>query len=812
MFGFLPNSGQFPPAVRFVRYANDNFSYLTRDSFVLATGVRIQLANIDPNAQPAGDSPTTTIYNFYQTNDTSQWIANAHLFGAAKLNNVYPGVSAAFTTTSEGVSVTSFGLGEVIFSIAAGADPSPIQVNVLNTGATPFAGPGGIWFAGGRIPGVFTVSAQATQTSDGTTTPVTCGLTINSSGTLSIQLPDRNAALETDVAITFPDYDLTTGQPAQGLVALSVPNPSSFGPDGTLPNSTCGDNCTKAVVANLDANGNPLWVTLFGGSGSDEAWLATTTQGGVSVTGTTESTDFPVTSTAPYATPGSEQDAFLAYFDLASGQLLDSTYVGLPGAAYPTQQIANSGGQIALSGGYSASNGSLGYIALWQPSEDKFLYRLLTAAPVVSLAFDTSSNLYFASVQTSTTASAIDVGELDSGGNAVGTTVNINLPAGVQTGPIQLQPSGANGLWVVYPVEQEAPNGASVWAARILPASGQIVVTSPVADQGSVAAVGLTPIGNLKLLLQSPAPTETTTPDAPLVAACPNTSYFIILSPQGQPVYATYVPATGFNFAQQNESAGPPAATISCIASTAGRVPSTSAAAGEMITLTGGGFGPSSPVYTAPGSDGTYPLTASGYSVKIGGLDAPIFAVARGLIAVQVPFEIASITQAANSLTIEVFQSDQLFQSISVNPTDVNLNLFDTGDRNNSLNLPALAALNEDGTVNTIDNPAPVGSIVSVFGSGAGILSPPLQTGAISPIPPAGPLSVTQLVDGCGGCSQIWYLGSAPGLTTAVVQINVQIPSDVSGTGVRPLGVSIGLAYSVQALFVTPPTGIVFVK
>src|SRR5579862_362770 len=166
LFGFLPNSGQFPPAVRFVRYSVNNFNYVTRDSFVLFNGVRIQLVNIDPNAQPVGDSPATAIYNFYETKDTSQWIANTHLFRAAKLNNVYPGVSAAFTTTSENVPATSIGLGEIIFSIAASADPSPIQLNVLNTGATPFVGPGGIWFAGGRVPGVFTVSAQATQTSD----------------------------------------------------------------------------------------------------------------------------------------------------------------------------------------------------------------------------------------------------------------------------------------------------------------------------------------------------------------------------------------------------------------------------------------------------------------------------------------------------------------------------------------------------------------------------------------------------------------------------------------------------------------------
>ncbi len=93
LFGFLPNSGQFPPAVLFFRYASNNFNYLTRDSFVLKNGVRVQLVNINPNAQPTGESPATTIYNFYQSKNASQWTANTHLFSAVTLNNAYPGDS-----------------------------------------------------------------------------------------------------------------------------------------------------------------------------------------------------------------------------------------------------------------------------------------------------------------------------------------------------------------------------------------------------------------------------------------------------------------------------------------------------------------------------------------------------------------------------------------------------------------------------------------------------------------------------------------------------------------------------------------------
>ncbi len=392
--------------------------------------------------------------------------------------------------------------------------------------------------------------------------------------------------------------------------------------------------------------------------------------------------------------------------------------------------------------------------------------------------------------------------------------MSVNLPAGTQPGPggVQLLPAAPGVLWVAYSASQpgaiDMGGGPSPWAARVLTASGRIVTNVQVAAQGLVSAAGITSAGNLKLLIENPAPTEATTPTASLVAACPNYSYFFILSPQAQLVYATYVPPAGFNFTQQNESTGPPAATIGCFASTAGRVPSTFAAPGELITITGGGFGPSNVMYTAPGADGKYPLTAAGYSVKIGGLDAPVIAVALGTIAVQVPFE-----SPYQPLDIEVFSSGQLFQSIPMNPAGFNLTLFDTGDRNNPLNLPALAALNQDGTINSFNNPAAVGTIVSLFGSGAGILSPPLQTGALSPVPPSGLLSLlpSPLLAGCWQCSSIPYVGSAPGLTTSMVQINMQLPSSTPGSGVRPQGVAIDLAYSIMGLF-AEPTGIVWVK
>jgi hypothetical protein len=97
---------------------------------VLHNGIRVQIAGIDPNADLVGDSLGTAVYNFYLGRVSSHWMTDVESFAAANLKNVYLGVRAAFTTAS--------GQGKVIFSVAAFADPTPIRLRVLNTGATPW--------------------------------------------------------------------------------------------------------------------------------------------------------------------------------------------------------------------------------------------------------------------------------------------------------------------------------------------------------------------------------------------------------------------------------------------------------------------------------------------------------------------------------------------------------------------------------------------------------------------------------------------------------------------------------------------------
>jgi len=91
------------------------------------------------------------------------------------------------------------------------------------------------------------------------------------------------------------------------------------------------------------------------------------------------------------------------------------------------------------------------------------------------------------------------------------------------------------------------------------------------------------------------------------------------------------------------------------------------------------------------------------------------------------------------------------------------------------------SALNQDGTVNSVSNPAAAGTVVSLFGTGAQWPSE-LQDGAAA----AGAMPLDQesnkfeMVDGPGTPLTILYAGAAPGLIDGVFQINVLLPVNVN--------------------------------
>lgn len=86
------------------------------------------------------------------------------------------------------------------------------------------------------------------------------------------------------------------------------------------------------------------------------------------------------------------------------------------------------------------------------------------------------------------------------------------------------------------------------------------------------------------------------------------------------------------------------------------------------------------------------------------------------------------------------------------------------------------AILNADASINSPSQPAPAGSIVSIFANGGGPTTPPLADGQQDIHPSSLDGGVQVLLN--GSSVPVLYAGSAPGLVAGVVQVNFQIPSD----------------------------------
>lgn len=96
------------------------------------------------------------------------------------------------------------------------------------------------------------------------------------------------------------------------------------------------------------------------------------------------------------------------------------------------------------------------------------------------------------------------------------------------------------------------------------------------------------------------------------------------------------------------------------------------------------------------------------------------------------------------------------------------------------------AILNQDNTVNSADNPAEKGSIISIYGTGGGLTSPALADGSTVTLPLA---ELTQPVKVYidGYLTDVPYAGPAPGLIAGGMQINAKIPADAKSGTLRVL-------------------------
>jgi len=105
-------------------------------------------------------------------------------------------------------------------------------------------------------------------------------------------------------------------------------------------------------------------------------------------------------------------------------------------------------------------------------------------------------------------------------------------------------------------------------------------------------------------------------------------------------------------------------------------------------------------------------------------------------------------------------------------------------------------AVNEDGNLNGIDHPAPVGSVVSLFLTGTGLTDPPIDDGVLPDLPL--PLALRVTVKVGGAVADVSYAGAVLGWA-GMAQVDIRIPA-LAPSAVAPVQVIVGGASRNQSV------------
>jgi uncharacterized protein (TIGR03437 family) len=212
-----------------------------------------------------------------------------------------------------------------------------------------------------------------------------------------------------------------------------------------------------------------------------------------------------------------------------------------------------------------------------------------------------------------------------------------------------------------------------------------------------------------------------------------------------------------------------------------------SAAPGEIVSLFGQSMGPATGVRAQLDEQtGRLRTALGGVIVLFDGVPAPLFFVRGDQINVQVPYGVAG---RSNSQVVVVFNENvsNVF-SIPVAESAPALFLLSGTSR--------AVAFNQDGTLNTPQNPALRGQVVILYGTGEGLTNPAAQDGRLAPgqEPLQRPILPVRVTFGASEAS-LKFAGSAPNFS-GLLQINAQIRSNAPTGDAVPVRLTVGNASS----------------
>jgi uncharacterized protein (TIGR03437 family) len=240
----------------------------------------------------------------------------------------------------------------------------------------------------------------------------------------------------------------------------------------------------------------------------------------------------------------------------------------------------------------------------------------------------------------------------------------------------------------------------------------------------------------------------------------------------------------GYSLTITGEVAATPTFTTYSVTNAAGMHQRGTVSPGEVISIYGLALGPETPVEAA---GAPLPTSLGGTTVTIGDTPAPIQYASKYRHNVQVPYSISPGGQAWI-----VIQS----RYGSSAPIAVDVASATPGVYTRSVTgLGGAEALNDNGRANSADNPAGLGSKVTVFASGLGGTTPAVDAGIAPPSKPAVEVS-WPVYASIGGYPALVQSASLVPDRPGLYQVALVIPEGIA-VGAVPIKISSG-AYSSQ--------------
>jgi len=205
-------------------------------------------------------------------------------------------------------------------------------------------------------------------------------------------------------------------------------------------------------------------------------------------------------------------------------------------------------------------------------------------------------------------------------------------------------------------------------------------------------------------------------------------------------------------------------------------------APGSIAALFGTNLNDGSKVlFSSFGKDGKLVTTLGGASVTVDGIAAPLFYSTPGQLGIQIPFELDTNSAAKIQVTVAGVKSTTI--TIPVDGLAPGLFTITQDGKGEA------AALHSDGKTSvTAAKPAKPGEIITLFGTGLGLVSPSLATGEPST---GNQTTVHPTVTVDGNSAVVKFSGAAPGFV-GLNQVNVQVPAGTRTASDIPVVLAVG--------------------